>query len=167
MRITDEMLTAAVRKAVELELLPPAEWTHEKIDENWRKIKQVLVAALAAGDDVPDPRLERARAAYDALRETLEIEHGRASEAERKLEDALRVNRETVEESRPHVVPCEDHPVLDVIATAIAPEFEHGRPDDVGPAEDVTREGECVEFTDPRDGRRYETVVRPIDDDVE
>jgi hypothetical protein len=63
------------------------------------------------------------------------------------------------------ILPCEDHPVLDVIARAITPEFDLGRPDDPGPAECVTRESECVEFRDTTNGRRFEVIVRPIPDE--
>jgi NAD(P)H-dependent flavin oxidoreductase YrpB (nitropropane dioxygenase family) len=91
MDVTTKMLAAAVKKADELGLLPMAEWTLERVEENWRRIRQVLEAALAAADDVPESRLDRARAAYDALREALEAEHGRALEAERERDAALLV----------------------------------------------------------------------------
>jgi hypothetical protein len=70
-----------------------------------------------------------------------------------------------LEKSKPQAVPCVDHPVLDVIARAITPAFRHLGPDCVGPAEDVTRESECVEFRDPATGQRFEIIVRPIPDE--
>lgn len=48
----------------------------------------------------------------------------------------------------------EDHAVLDKIACLLIALGEYGR---------VSRESECVEFTDPTDGRRFEIVVREID----
>lgn len=47
---------------------------------------------------------------------------------------------------------CIDHDFLDLIPIALE---HHG--------DDVERLSECVEFTDPRDGKRYEIVVREVD----
>jgi hypothetical protein len=44
---TDAMLTAAVRKAVELKLLPKEDWV-DNIGKNWERIKAVVEAALEA-----------------------------------------------------------------------------------------------------------------------
>jgi hypothetical protein len=44
---TDEMLAAAVRKAVELGLLPRGGFVDVN-ERNWQKVKQVVEAALAA-----------------------------------------------------------------------------------------------------------------------
>lgn len=50
----------------------------------------------------------------------------------------------------------EDHKVLDYIANQLGI---------LGDYKDLSRESECVEFTDPADGRRFEIVVREIDQD--
>jgi hypothetical protein len=52
----------------------------------------------------------------------------------------------------------EDHPVLDLISRALKQ-----APSDV--VREVSRESECVEFTDSMHGRRFEVVVRAIDDE--
>jgi hypothetical protein len=59
MLITDAMLHAAVRKAVEVKLLPGAGF-FVVAEEDWRKVKAVVEAALAEADDgrhatVPPP----------------------------------------------------------------------------------------------------------------
>jgi hypothetical protein len=59
MQLTDAMLQAAVRKAVEVKLLPKAGFI-DVIEENWQKVKAVVEAALAEADDgrhttVPPP----------------------------------------------------------------------------------------------------------------
>ena len=56
--------------------------------------------------------------------------------------------------------PCEtmvpiDHDVLDLIASCLD--------DTPAYAGKVSRESECIEFVDPRDGWRYEIVVRALD----
>jgi hypothetical protein len=50
MQLTDAMLAAAVRKAVEVELLPKAGFIDVR-KEGWRQVKAVLEAALAEADD--------------------------------------------------------------------------------------------------------------------
>jgi hypothetical protein len=60
MQLTDKMLQAAVRKAVEVELLPSAERTLDEVQESRRKVRAVLEVALAEADDgryvmVPPP----------------------------------------------------------------------------------------------------------------
>jgi ribosomal protein L37AE/L43A len=52
MLVTDAMLHAAVRKAVEVELLPKA-GPGDMIEESWRQVKAVVEAALAEADDGP------------------------------------------------------------------------------------------------------------------
>jgi hypothetical protein len=59
MQLTEAMLQAAVRKAVEVELLPKSDFI-DLVEKNWQKIKAVLEAALAEADDgryvmVPPP----------------------------------------------------------------------------------------------------------------
>jgi hypothetical protein len=59
MQLTDAMLQSAVRKAVEVELLPEC-GPGDIIEESWRQVKAVLEAALAEADDgrgatVPPP----------------------------------------------------------------------------------------------------------------
>lgn len=59
----------------------------------------------------------------------------------------------------------EDHDVLDKIADSLA-----AYSDSLGDNStivDVTRESECVEFTDTLTGKRYEIVVREIDGDTD
>jgi hypothetical protein len=59
MQLTEAMLQAAVKKAVEVELLPKAGFIDVR-KEGWRQVKAVLEAALAEADDgrhatVPPP----------------------------------------------------------------------------------------------------------------
>jgi hypothetical protein len=50
MLVTDAMLHAAIRKAVEVELLPRC-GPGDMIEESWRQVKAVLEAALTEADD--------------------------------------------------------------------------------------------------------------------
>lgn len=70
----------------------------------------------------------------------------------KQLGDLLR------QESPPKIPVAVDHPVLDVLADVLAGDF--GVDDMIM---DVSRESECVEFSDRRTGKRYEIVVREID----
>jgi hypothetical protein len=164
MQLTDKVIAAAVTKAVDVKLLSKRALIND-VEENWRKVKTVVEVALAAADEECESRLDRARAAYDALREAIEIEHGRALTAESERDGVAKTLELLLSESAPQIVPCVDHPVLDVIARAITPAFRHLGPDCIGPAEDVTRESECVEFIDPATGQRFEILVRPISDE--
>lgn len=58
---------------------------------------------------------------------------------------------------------CGDHPILDWIADRMeqAPGEASGKSKEWS---EFSRESECIEFTDPGDGRRFEIVVREIDD---
>jgi hypothetical protein len=47
--VTDAMLAAAVRKAIEVKLLPKEDWV-DNIGKNWERIKAVVEAALEADD---------------------------------------------------------------------------------------------------------------------
>jgi hypothetical protein len=96
MLIADAMLHAAIRKAVEVELLPGAGFL-VVAEKDCRKVKAVLEAALAEADEECESRLDRARAAYDALREAIEIEHGRALEAEAERDAIARLCYREVE----------------------------------------------------------------------
>jgi hypothetical protein len=51
MELTDKALKAAVKKAVEVGLLPKAGFI-DVTEVNWRKVKDVVEAALAASDDI-------------------------------------------------------------------------------------------------------------------
>jgi catechol 2,3-dioxygenase-like lactoylglutathione lyase family enzyme len=120
-------------------------------------------------DNIADLRPEDARDAARAIRGFVGDVEGMAEAIERFRQEFARLARERdatakalellLSEATPQIVPCEDHPVLDVIAARLA----NGRQDDPCHAEDVTRESECVEFRDP-DGRRFEILVRPIPD---
>jgi hypothetical protein len=90
MQLTEAMLQAAVRKAVEVELLPKAGFIDVR-KEGWRQVKAVVEAALAEADEECESRLDRARAAYDALREAIEVEHGRALIAESERDAITRL----------------------------------------------------------------------------
>jgi hypothetical protein len=118
-------------------------------------------------ENIADLRPEDVRDAARAIRGFVGDVEGMADTIERlaRERDATAKTLELLlSESPPRIVPCEDHPVLDVIARAITPAFRHLGPDCVGPAEDVVRESECVEFRDA-DGRRFEIIVRPIPDE--
>jgi hypothetical protein len=99
MLVSDKMLAAALRKAVEFKLLP--EGAEFLSDCRWRSIKAVVEAALAAADDECEVRLDRARAAYDALREAIEVEHGRALQAESERDAIARLCYSKVETEEP------------------------------------------------------------------
>lgn len=65
--VTDEMLTAAGRKAVELRLIPRGGFVDVN-EENRRKVKQVVEAALAADRrDEHQARIDRLTAERDEL----------------------------------------------------------------------------------------------------
>lgn len=72
MDVTDEMLTAAVRKAVELRILPAVAFTDQYV-KNWEAIRAVvqagLVVSLEAEEEIAKLRaeVERLRAERDAL----------------------------------------------------------------------------------------------------
>jgi predicted RNA-binding Zn-ribbon protein involved in translation (DUF1610 family) len=95
MQVTDAMLQAAVRKAVEVQLLP--EGAELLSDCRLRNIIAVVEAALAEADEECESRLDRARAAYDALREAIEIEQDRALIAESERDAIARLCYRKVE----------------------------------------------------------------------
>jgi hypothetical protein len=118
-------------------------------------------------ENIADLRPEDARDAARAIRGFVGDVEAMAETIERLARErdaAAKTLELLVSESPPRPAPCEDHPVLDVIAKAITPQFQHLGPDCIGPAEEVTRESECVEFRDA-DGRRFEIIVRPIPDE--
>jgi uncharacterized protein (DUF1778 family) len=48
--LTDAMLAAAVRKAIDVGLLPKAGFI-DVVEENWRKVRDVVQAALDAAEE--------------------------------------------------------------------------------------------------------------------
>jgi hypothetical protein len=53
LNITDVMLTAAVRKAIEVGLLPKVHFC-DVVGENWQRVREVIQAAVQSADDNAD-----------------------------------------------------------------------------------------------------------------
>jgi uncharacterized small protein (DUF1192 family) len=97
MDVTDEMLTAVVRKAVELRILPAVVFTDQYV-KNWEAIRAVIQAGLVVSLEA-DQEIAKLRAEVERLQSDLE-----AARADRALalDDRDRIGR-ALDVARPEI----------------------------------------------------------------
>jgi hypothetical protein len=75
--------------------------------------------------------------------------------------DRVKHLREVLAGGVPYHAPV-DHRILDVIIAVLKMRNAVGETSPIF-TWNLTRESECLEFDDPKDGKRYEIVIREID----